>query len=119
LELPTIHKFLDEHLSIGFIRPTKSPYRAPILFIKKKDRNAPTAFQQFVNDIFSNLLDVCVIVYLDDLLVYSDDLTLHNERVHEVLQQLQKHGFFTNCKKCSFYVDSIEYLGFLVGPDGL
>jgi hypothetical protein len=36
-ELSAIHEFLDEHLSIGFIRPTKSPYRAPVLFIKKKD----------------------------------------------------------------------------------
>jgi hypothetical protein len=47
--------------------------------------NMPAAFQWFVNDIFSNLLDICVIVYLDDILVYSDNLTLHNERVRKVL----------------------------------
>jgi hypothetical protein len=80
--------------------------------------NVPAAFQWFVNDIFSDLLDVCVIVYLDNILVYSDDLTLHDERVHEVLRQLRKHGLFANSKKCSFDVDSIEYLGFLMGPDG-
>jgi hypothetical protein len=48
--------------------------------------NIPAAFQQFVNDIFSNLLDICVIVYLDNILVYSDDPTLHDERVREVLR---------------------------------
>jgi hypothetical protein len=59
------------------------------------------------------------IVYLDDILVYSDNPTLHDERVHEVLRRLRKHGLFANSKKCSFDVDSIEYLGFLVGPDRL
>jgi hypothetical protein len=47
--------------------------------------NVPAAFQQFVNDIFSDLLDVCVIVYLDDILVYSNNPTLHDERVRKVL----------------------------------
>jgi hypothetical protein len=41
--------------------------------------NAPAAFQCFVNDIFSDMLDICVIVYLDDILVYSEDPALHDE----------------------------------------
>jgi hypothetical protein len=45
----------------------------------------PAAFQWFVNDVFSDLLDVCVIIYLDDILVYSDNPTLHDKRVREVL----------------------------------
>jgi hypothetical protein len=47
--------------------------------------NAPAAFQRFMNDIFKDLLDVCVIVYLDDILVYSDDLSKHQEQVCKVL----------------------------------
>ena len=39
--------------------------------------NAPTAFQRFMNDIFTEMIDINVIVYLDDILVYSDDLTEH------------------------------------------
>ena len=39
--------------------------------------NAPTAFQRFMNDIFADMIDINVIVYLDDILVYSDDLTEH------------------------------------------
>jgi len=38
--------------------------------------NAPAAFQRFMNDVFSDLLDVCIVVYLDDILIYSDDITL-------------------------------------------
>ena len=47
--------------------------------------NAPAAFQRFVNDIFSDLLDVCIVVYLDDILIYSDDITQHWQHVCEVL----------------------------------
>jgi len=39
--------------------------------------NAPAAFQRFMNDVLSNLLDVCVVVYLDDILIYSDDIMQH------------------------------------------
>ena len=47
--------------------------------------NAPTAFQHFMNDIFSDLLDMWVIVYLDDILIYSEDMTQHKKHVKEVL----------------------------------
>ena len=47
--------------------------------------NAPAAFQQFMNDIFADMIDINVIVYLDDILVYSDDLTEHKHHVWEVL----------------------------------
>jgi hypothetical protein len=47
--------------------------------------NAPAAFQRFVNSIFADLLDVCVVVYLDDILVYSEDEASHEEHVREVL----------------------------------
>jgi len=50
--------------------------------------NAPAAFQRFMNDVFSDLLDVCVVVYLDDILIYSDDITQHQSHVKEVLKRL-------------------------------
>ena len=56
--------------------------------------NAPAAFQHFMNDIFSNLLDVCVIVYLDDILIYSEDMTQHKKHVKEVLRHLRKNGLY-------------------------
>ena len=48
--------------------------------------NSPAAFQHFMNDIFGDLLDNCIIVYLDDILIYSDDETLHVQHVRDVLQ---------------------------------
>ena len=47
--------------------------------------NAPTAFQRFMNDFFSDLLNVCIIVYLDDILIYSEDMMQHKKHVKEVL----------------------------------
>ena len=48
--------------------------------------DAPAAFQCFMNDIFGDLLDVCTIVYLDDILIYSDNETAHIGHVHDALQ---------------------------------
>ena len=54
--------------------------------------NAPAAFQHFMNNIFGDLLDVCTIVYLDDILIYSDNETMHIGHVCDTLQQLWKHN---------------------------
>jgi len=50
--------------------------------------NAPATFQRFMNDLFSDLLDVCVVVYLDNILIYSDDITQHWKHIKEVLKRL-------------------------------
>jgi len=54
--------------------------------------NAPVAFQRFVNSILSNMLDVCVVVYLDNILIYSKDIKSHQKHVREVLQRLHKQA---------------------------
>src|SRR5690606_13383704 len=61
--------------------------------------NAPSAFQRFMNDIFADMTDVSVIVYLDDILVFSDNLSQHREHVKEVLRRLRKHGLYASPKK--------------------
>jgi hypothetical protein len=81
--------------------------------------NAPAAFQWFMNTIFADLLDVTVICYLDDILVYSEDPVDHTEHVREVLRRLRKHGLYARADKCEFGVESVEYLGFFMSPDGL
>ena len=81
--------------------------------------NAPAAFQRFVNTVFADLLDVCVIVYLDDILIYSVDKASHKEHVREVLRRLRKHGLYAKPKKCEFNTDSTEYLGYQLSPSGL
>jgi hypothetical protein len=81
--------------------------------------NAPAAFQCFVNSIFSNMLDICIVVYLDDILIYSQDLASHKQHVREVLKRLRKHRLYAKPKKCEFHSSSVEYLGYLLSPDGL
>ena len=81
--------------------------------------NAPASFQRFMNDIFKDLLDVCVVVYLDDILIFSKDAALHTEHVQEVLRRLRKHDLYAKIDKCEFSVDTTEFLGFVVSPDGL
>ena len=56
--------------------------------------NAPAAFQRFVNEIFADMLDVCVVVYLDDILIYSDNPDDHRKHVKEVLRRLRKHRLY-------------------------
>ena len=81
--------------------------------------NAPAAFQRFMNDIFSNLLDVCVMIYLDDILIYSNDMSEHHQHVKEVLKRLHKAGLYAKAEKCEFHSESVEYLGYILSPSGL
>ncbi|KIN98938.1 hypothetical protein M404DRAFT_30906 [Pisolithus tinctorius Marx 270] len=81
--------------------------------------NAPAAFQRFINSIFADMLDVCVVVYLDDILIYSQDMESHREHVKEVLRCLRKHGLYAKPEKCKFHSDSVEYLGYVLSPSGL
>jgi len=81
--------------------------------------NAPAAFQRFMNDIFSDLLDVCVMIYLDDILIYSNNMSEHYWHVKEVLKHLRKTGLYAKAEKCEFHSESVEYLGYILSPSGL
>ena len=72
-----------------------------------------------MNDIFADMIDINVIVYLDDILVYSDDLTEHKRHVREVLQRLHANGLFTCADKCEFHITSCKYLGYMLSPNGV
>ena len=72
--------------------------------------NTPAAFQQFMNDIFSDILDVCVVIYLDDILIYLNDMSKHHWHVKKVLKHLHKAGLYAKAEKCEFYSELVEYL---------
>jgi len=72
-----------------------------------------------MNDVFSGLLDVYIVVYLDDILIYSNDITQHRSHVKEVLKRLQKVGLYAKAEKCEFHSDSVEYLGYVLSSSGL
>jgi hypothetical protein len=72
-----------------------------------------------MNDTFADMLDVCVVVYLDDILIYSLDKATHHQQVKEVLRQLRKNGLYAKPDKCEFDRDRVEYLGYILSPNGL
>ena len=81
--------------------------------------NAPMAFQQFMNDIFSDLLDICIVIYLDNILTYSNNMTKHHWHVKEVLKHLYKISLYAKVEKCEFHSESIEYLGYILSSSSL
>ena len=81
--------------------------------------NAPATFQTLMNDIFRDMLDVCVLVYLDDILVYSRNPEDHEKHLYQVLQRLREHKLYARPAKCVFNTDTIEYLGHLITPNGI
>ena len=77
--------------------------------------NAPASFQGYINKILAEKLDVFVIVYLDDILIYTEDERQgHVEAVRWVLDLLRKNGLFANLKKCRFHQDEVRFLRYVV-----
>src|SRR6266436_3858170 len=70
--------------------------------------NAPAVFQRFINEVLGNLLDVCMVGYIDNILIYSDSVDQHWDHVREVLRRLQEAGLYANPKKCNFHMDMLE-----------
>ena len=76
--------------------------------------NAPATFQTAMNALFYDWLDDFVIVYLDDILIYSPTLDQHYEHVSRVLQRLSEHKWYCKLFKCDFAATEIEYLGHII-----
>ena len=77
--------------------------------------NTPAIFQGYVNKILAKKSDIFVIVYLDDILIYTEDLRQpHVEVVCWVLDQLHKHFLFANLKQCRFHQDEVCFLEYIV-----
>ena len=81
--------------------------------------NAPAVFQRLMDDLLRQYLDVFVVVYLDDILIYSEDLATHQQHVRKVLQVLLDNDLYCKFSKCEFHVDHVEFLGYVVSPNGI
>ncbi|WVZ71682.1 LOW QUALITY PROTEIN: hypothetical protein U9M48_020237 [Paspalum notatum var. saurae] len=81
--------------------------------------NAPATFQCIMNDILSPFLRKFVMVFMDDILVYSPTLSQHVEHLTSVLKQLRQHKFYLKLVKCSFAQHKLEYLGHIISGDGV
>ena len=81
--------------------------------------NAPATCQQFVNDTLRQYLDRFCVVYLDDILIYSETLQEHKKQVRLILETLLKAGLYVKGEKCEFFTTSTTFLGFVISTSGI
>jgi hypothetical protein len=81
--------------------------------------NAPIVFMCLMNGVFREYLDQFVIVFLDDILIYSKSEEEHEHHLRMVLQVLREHRLYAKLSKCSFYQKQIHYLGHIISKDGI
>ncbi|KAJ4963790.1 hypothetical protein NE237_023729 [Protea cynaroides] len=151
-ELKELKVQLQELLDKGCIRPSISPWGAPVLFIKKKDgyhqlkikegdilktafrtryghyeflvmsfglTNAPATFMELMNRVFHDMLDTSVIVFIDDILVYSKDKETHIKNLNAALQRLRKEKLYAKFTKSEFWLSEVSFLGHVVSEEGI
>ena len=81
--------------------------------------NAPATFSRLMNYIFMDYLDKFVVVYLDDILVFSKNEEEHAEHLRLVLEKLREHQLYAKFSKCEFWLPEVTYLGHVISKDGI
>ena len=72
-----------------------------------------------MSSVFRKYLDKFVLVFLDDILVYSNNEEEHEEHLRLTLQFLKEHQLYAKLSKCDFYRDMIHYLGHIISDEGI
>ena len=81
--------------------------------------NAPSTFQRLMNEVFKQEINSFVLVYLDDILIYSRSVEEHWGHLQHALDKLRQGRLYGRLHKCEFLKDKVDYLGFEVGHDGI
>ncbi|MBW0516345.1 hypothetical protein O181_056060 [Austropuccinia psidii MF-1] len=120
IDLPGAYNVLrikesDEHLACFRTKYGSYKYLVTPLGLT----NAPGSFQNLFNDIFHDLLDIYVVVYLDEIMVFSKSEEEHVAHVSTVLARLRANNLFATAYNCLFHASSVQYLGDVVSSEGL
>ncbi len=81
--------------------------------------NSPSIFQNFMNEIFRDMINRFVLIYIDDILIYSPTIEEHRRHVTQVLQRLRQHHLYLKTKKCEIHKSTIHFLGYIVTLAGV
>ena len=81
--------------------------------------NAPTAFMDLMNRVFRPYVDQFVVVFIDDILVYSKDRENHDTHLRVVLETLRKEQLYAKLRKCEFWLNEVSFLGHIVSKEGI
>ncbi|WVZ70423.1 hypothetical protein U9M48_019094 [Paspalum notatum var. saurae] len=81
--------------------------------------NAPAYFMNLMNKVFIEYLDKFVVVFIDDILIYSKTEEEHEEHLRLVLQKLREHKLYAKLSKCEFWLDQVPFLGHIVSKGGI
>ncbi|KAL4016633.1 hypothetical protein IC575_024285 [Cucumis melo] len=81
--------------------------------------NAPAVFMDLMNRVFKDFLDLFVIVFIDDILIYSKTETEHEEHLHQVLETLRANKLYAKFSKCEFWLKKVTFLGHVVSSEGV
>jgi len=80
--------------------------------------NAPATFQSLMNEVFRKHLRKFVLVFFDDILIYSQTMTEHLEHLHTVFELLKGHQLVAKRNKCAFGIPQVKYLGHVISKKG-
>jgi hypothetical protein len=81
--------------------------------------NAPAFFMNLMNSVFMDYLDKFVVVFIDDILIYSQSEEEHMDHLKMVLQRLREHQLYAKLSKCEFWIDEVLFLGHIINKEGL
>ena len=81
--------------------------------------NAPTFFIYLMNLVFMPELDKFVVVFIDDILIYSKNKEEHAQHLRIVLTRLREHKLYAKFSKCEFWLDRVQFLGHVLTPEGI
>nr|GFB96940.1 putative reverse transcriptase domain-containing protein [Tanacetum cinerariifolium] len=173
-EMKELADQLQELTDKGFIRPSSSPWGAPVLFVKKKygsfwmcidyrelnkltvknryplpridnlfdqlqgssvyskidlrsgyhqlrvrEEDIPAVFMDLMNRVCKRYLDKFVIVFIDDILIYSKDEKEHEEHLKAILELLKKEELYAKFSKCEFWIPKVQFLGHMIDSQGI
>ena len=81
--------------------------------------NAPAFFMYLMNSVFLLEVDKFVVLFIDDILIYSKNNEEHAQHLRIVLTQLREHKLYAKFSKCEFWLDRVQFLGHVLTPEGI